>query len=47
MHVIRRTIETVSSVVPGRWLTVRQTFERDPNGRLLLVTDDTEETTEK
>ena len=47
MRVTRRTLVTVRSVGPGRWVTERQMFERDQNGRLILVTDDTEETTEK
>jgi hypothetical protein len=47
MRVTRRTLVTIRRVAPGRWVTTRQMFERDPNGRMLLVTDDTEETTEK
>ena len=47
MRVTRRTLVTVRSVGPGRWVTERQMFERDQNGRLILVADDTEETTEK
>jgi hypothetical protein len=47
MHVTRRTLVTVRSVSPGRWVTERQIFERDPNGRLVLVTNETEETSDK
>jgi hypothetical protein len=47
MRVIRRTLLTVRRVAPDRWVTERQMFERDLNGRLVLVADDTEETTEK
>jgi hypothetical protein len=47
MRVIQRTLVTVRSVAPGRWVAERQIFERDQNGRMFLVTNDTEETTEK
>jgi hypothetical protein len=47
MHVIQRTLVTVRSAAPGRWVIERQIFERDANGRMFLVTKDTEETTEK
>lgn len=47
MHVIQRTLVTVRSAAPGRWVIERQIFERDANGRMFLVTTDTEETTEK
>jgi hypothetical protein len=47
MRVTRRTLVMVRSLAPGRWVTQRQMFERDPNGRMVLVTDDTEETTER
>jgi hypothetical protein len=47
MRVTRRTLVTVRSVGPGRWVTERQIFERDANGRLVLVEDETAETTEK
>jgi hypothetical protein len=47
MRVIRRTLVTVRRVAPDRWVTERQMFERDLNGRLVVVADDTEETTEK
>jgi len=46
MRVIRRTVVTVRSVA-GRWVTERQLFERDPNGRFLLTADETEQTAEK
>lgn len=47
MRVTRRTLVTVRSVAPDRWVTERQMFERDANGHLILVAHDTEETTEK
>jgi hypothetical protein len=47
MRVIQRTLVTVRSVAPDRWVAERQVFERDPNGRMVLVTNDTEETTAK
>jgi len=42
--VIQRTLETVRSVAQGRWVTERQVFERDQNGRMFLVANETEET---
>ena len=47
MHVTQRTVVTVQSNGRGGWVTERQTFERDQNGRMFLVTKDTEVTTEK
>jgi len=44
MRVIQRTLETVRSVGPGRWVTERQLFERDQNGRMFLVANETEGT---
>lgn len=44
MRVIQRTLETVRSVGQGRWVTERQVFERDQNGRMFLVANETEET---
>jgi len=44
MRVIRRTVATVRPIGPGRWTTERQVFERDVNGRLVLVATETEET---
>ena len=46
MRVIRRTVTTVRSIGRGRSVTERQIFERDANGRMVLVANDTEETTE-
>ena len=37
MRVIRRTVTTVSKSGPDEWVTERQIFEPDPNGRLRLV----------
>lgn len=47
MHVTRRTLVTVRSNGRGGWVSERQMFERDQNGRMFLVTKDTEVTTEK
>jgi hypothetical protein len=47
MRVTRRTVVTVRSIGRGGWVTERQMFERDQNGRMFLVTKDTEVTTEK
>jgi hypothetical protein len=47
MHVIQRTLVTVRSLGPDRQVTERQIFERDQNGRMFLVSKDTEVTTEK
>jgi hypothetical protein len=47
MRVIRRIVVTVRSVGPGRSVTERQMFERDTNGRMVLVANDTEETTDQ
>jgi hypothetical protein len=37
MRVIRRIVTTVSAKGPDEWVTERQIFELDPNGRLRLV----------
>ena len=37
MRVIRRVVTTVSPGGPDEWVTERQVFEVDPNGRLRLV----------
>jgi hypothetical protein len=37
MRVIRRIVTTVSKSGPDDWVTQRQIFELDPNGRLRLV----------
>ena len=47
MRIIRRTLVTVRSVAAGRWVTERQIFERDLNGRFVLVTHEMEDTTDK
>ena len=47
MHVIQRTLVTIRGVAPGHWVTERQVFARDANGRMVLVTHDTEEATDK
>lgn len=47
MRMIRRTVVTVRSVGPGRSVTERRIFERDVNGRLILVAEDTGESTDK
>jgi hypothetical protein len=43
MRVIRRTVTTVRQIGTDRWVTERQVFERDVNGRLRLVINETEE----
>jgi hypothetical protein len=43
MRVIRRTVTTVRQIGTDRWVTERQVFERDVNGRLQLLIKDTEE----
>jgi hypothetical protein len=43
MQVIRRTVTTVRQIGTDRWVTERQVFERDVNGRLQLLFNDTEE----
>jgi hypothetical protein len=45
MRVIRRTVTTVRQIGTDRWVTERQVFERDVNGRLRLVINETEERT--
>jgi hypothetical protein len=47
MRVTRRTVVTVRNVGPDRRITERQMFERDVNGRMVLVTSDTEQSSEK
>ena len=47
MRVTRRTVVTVRNTGRGGWVTERQMFERDQNGRMFLVTKDTEVATEK
>jgi hypothetical protein len=44
LRVIRRTLTTTRPLGPGRWTTERQIFERDTNGRLVLVIAETQET---
>ena len=43
MRVIRRTVTTVRQIGTDRWVTERQVFERDVEGRLRLVINETEE----
>ena len=38
-----RTVTTVRQIGSGRWVTERQVFERDVNGRLQLVINETED----
>ena len=47
MRVIQQTVVTERRVTSNRWVTERQVFERDPNGRMILVTNVTEDATEK
>ena len=41
MRVVRRIVETVRTVGSGQSETQRQVFERDMNGRMVLVSSDT------
>jgi len=41
MRVVRRVVETVRTLGSDRSETQRQVFERDPNGRMVLVSSDT------
>jgi hypothetical protein len=43
MRLIRRTVTIVRQIGTDRWVTERQVFERDVNGGLRLVINDTEE----
>jgi hypothetical protein len=43
LRVIRRTVTTLRQIGTDRWVTERQVFERDVNGRLRLVINETEE----
>jgi len=44
MRVVRRIVESVRTVGSGQTETQRQTFERDTNGRMVLVSSDTSTT---
>jgi hypothetical protein len=44
MRVIRRTVTTVRPIGADRLVTERQMFERDVNGRLRLVSTESEDT---
>lgn len=43
MRVVRRVVETVRNVGRDRWITERQVFERDVNGRLEPISMEREE----
>jgi len=43
MRLTSRTVTTVRQIGSGRWVTERQVFERDVNGRLQLVVNETED----
>jgi hypothetical protein len=45
LRLIRRTVTTVRPIGGQRWVTERQVFERDVNGRLALLFNDVEERT--
>ncbi len=47
MRVTGRTLTTVRPVGAGRWVTERQVFERDLNGQLRLVVNETEDLIEE
>jgi hypothetical protein len=46
MHVVQRTVVSVRKVAPDRWRTERQVFNRDVNGRFVLVANETGDTTQ-
>jgi hypothetical protein len=43
LRVVRREVTNVRRTGPDQWLTERQVFERDVNGRMSLVATETEE----
>lgn len=43
IRLVRRTVTTVRPAGADRWMTQRQEFTRDVNGRMQLVTNETEE----
>ena len=43
MRLTGRTLTTVRPAGAGRWVTERQVFERDLNGQLRLVVNETED----
>lgn len=47
MRVVQRTVVSVRMVAPGTRETERQVFERDVNGRFVLVTRDTQQTSDR
>jgi hypothetical protein len=47
LRLTQRNVETVRRIGADRWLTERQVFERDVNGRMSLVLTETEETAAK
>jgi hypothetical protein len=47
IRVVARTVETVRQIRPDVWETQRQTFTLDGTGRLVLTTDDKEQTKAK
>jgi hypothetical protein len=47
MRVTQRTVTAVRRIGPDRWVTERQVFELDANGRMVPVITETEETTGK
>ena len=45
IRVVRRTVVSVRKVAPDRWQTERQVFDRDVNGRFVLVANEREAAT--
>jgi hypothetical protein len=44
MRVRQRTVSTLRKIGPDRWVTERQVFELDVNGRLVPTVTETQET---
>jgi hypothetical protein len=47
MRVVRRTVESVRQIGPDRWVTERQVFDLDVNGRMSLVETETVQSSSK
>ena len=47
MRVVRRIVTTIRQTGAGRWASERQVFERDVNGQMRVVSNETEERAER
>lgn len=47
MRVVRRTVESVRQIAPDRWVTERQVFDLDVNGRMSLIETETVQSSTK